>query len=73
MLQVFSQVIEAGSESLVITTVRDMSHWVELERQKNLTLYKTQAFAQAAHEFRNPLGAIITSLDLMKSTIPPNT
>jgi signal transduction histidine kinase len=27
---------------------------------------KTIAFASAAHEFRNPLNGIITSLDLMK-------
>eukprot|EP00347_Sterkiella_histriomuscorum_P006698 403351777 len=68
-LQVFSQTINTGEKSLVITTIRDMSHWIELERQKNLTLFKTQAFASAAHEFRNPLGAIITSLELIKNHI----
>eukprot|EP00347_Sterkiella_histriomuscorum_P017812 403347893 len=68
-LQVFSQTINTGQKTLVITTIRDMSHWIELQKQKNLTLFKTQAFAQAAHEFRNPLGAIITSLELIKNHI----
>ena len=30
---------------------------------------KTLAFASAAHEFRNPLNGIITSLDLLKKKI----
>jgi signal transduction histidine kinase len=30
---------------------------------------KTIAFAQAAHEFRNPLNAIISSLDLLESHV----
>jgi signal transduction histidine kinase len=30
---------------------------------------KTIAFAQAAHEFRNPLNAIISSLDLLEGHI----
>ena len=34
-----------------------------------MTLFKTQAFAQAAHEFRNPLSAIISSLELIKGSI----
>eukprot|EP00347_Sterkiella_histriomuscorum_P007270 403349609 len=68
-LQVFSQTVNTGQKTLVITTIRDMSHWIELQKQKNLTLFKTQAFAQAAHEFRNPLGAIITSLELIKNHI----
>ena len=33
---------------------------------------KTIAFAQAAHEFRNPLNAIIQSLELMSSEIQSN-
>eukprot|EP00347_Sterkiella_histriomuscorum_P007464 403348815 len=68
-LQVFSQIINTGQKTFVVTTIRDMSHWMELEKEKNITLYKTQAFASAAHEFRNPLGAIIHSLDLMKDSI----
>lgn len=42
-----------------------MSPWLELERQRNITELKTVAFASAAHEFRNPLNAIIASLDLL--------
>ena len=61
--------INTGNKNLVFTTIRDMSHWSELEKSKNLTLYKTQAFASAAHEFRNPLSAIITSLDLLRDMI----
>eukprot|EP00347_Sterkiella_histriomuscorum_P008849 403343505 len=71
-LQTFSQTLTTGCKTLVITTIRDMSHWIEFERQKNLTLLKTQAFASAAHEFRNPLSAIITSLDLMDEYIDKN-
>eukprot|EP00347_Sterkiella_histriomuscorum_P020188 403338764 len=68
-LQAFSQILHTGQKTFVVTTVRDMSHWMELEKEKNITLYKTQAFASAAHEFRNPLGAIIHSLDLLKDSI----
>ncbi|CDW81597.1 multi-sensor hybrid histidine kinase [Stylonychia lemnae] len=68
-LQVFSNIIQNKDNSFVVTTIRDMSHWIELERQKNLTVAKTLAFASAAHEFRNPLGAIINSLDLMKDSL----
>lgn len=46
-----------------------MSHWLELEKSRNLTLFKTQAFASAAHEFRNPLNAIIASLSLLETMI----
>eukprot|EP00347_Sterkiella_histriomuscorum_P004818 403358973 len=68
-LQAFSQILHTGQKTFVVTTVRDMSHWMELEKEKNITLYKTLAFASAAHEFRNPLGAIIHSLDLLKDSI----
>lgn len=54
-----------GSELLIIS-IRDMSKWIELERQKNLTKMKTVAFAQAAHEFRNPLNGINISLSLLE-------
>jgi signal transduction histidine kinase len=40
-------------------TFRDLSSWIELERHKNISLMKTKSFAQAAHEFRNPLNSII--------------
>jgi signal transduction histidine kinase len=50
-----------------MTTIRDMSHWVELERQRNITRLKTIAFSQAAHEFRNPLNGIVLSLNLLEN------
>ncbi|CDW87942.1 multi-sensor hybrid histidine kinase [Stylonychia lemnae] len=68
-LQVFSNLISNGQRYFVVATIRDMSLWIELQKQKNLTLAKTQAFAQAAHEFRNPLGAIINSLDLLHDSV----
>lgn len=43
-----------------------MSKWIELEKQKNLSKLKTVAFAQAAHEFRNPLNGITSSLTLLE-------
>ncbi|CDW83148.1 histidine kinase-dna gyrase b-and hsp90-like domain containing protein [Stylonychia lemnae] len=68
-LQVFSNLIENGKNYMVVTTIRDISEWLELVKEKNLTLAKTQAFASAAHEFRNPLSAIVNSLDLLKDYI----
>jgi signal transduction histidine kinase len=44
-----------------------MSKWIELEKQKNLSSLKTVAFAQAAHEFRNPLNGITSSLELLEN------
>ena len=32
MLQVFTHMLQIGSKDLVMTTVRDMSYWLELER-----------------------------------------
>lgn len=52
---------------MIILTIRDMSLWLELEKQKTISELKTVAFASAAHEFRNPLNGIITSLDLLKN------
>ena len=43
-----------------------MSQWLELEEQKYLSKMRTLAFASAAHEFRNPLNAISSSLELME-------
>eukprot|EP00347_Sterkiella_histriomuscorum_P008792 403343733 len=68
-LQVFFQQVKTGSKCFTVTTIRDMSLWSALERQTNLSKYKTIAFAQAAHEFRNPLNAIINSIDLLKDFI----
>lgn len=52
-----------------MTTIRDMSKWLELEKQKTMSKMKTIAFASAAHEFRNPLNAIIQSLTLLGNMI----
>jgi signal transduction histidine kinase len=48
-----------------MTTIRDMSYWLELEKQKFRGKMQTLAFASAAHEFKNPLSAIVSSLDLL--------
>lgn len=68
-LQVFSKVIASGTHKIIITTIRDMSYWLELEKQKNITSMQTLAFASAAHEFRNPLNAITASLELLDPLI----
>jgi signal transduction histidine kinase len=52
-----------------MTTIRDMSYWLELERQKTISSLKTIAFASAAHEFRNPLNAIVSSMSLLEDKI----
>ncbi|TNV84471.1 hypothetical protein FGO68_gene10371 [Halteria grandinella] len=46
-----------------------MSPWLDLENQRNLSQLKTVAFAQAAHEFRNPLNGIISSLEQLEGVI----
>ena len=33
-LQVFSQSVKIGQANFVMTTIRDMSHWLEIEHQK---------------------------------------
>ncbi|CDW80514.1 sensor kinase [Stylonychia lemnae] len=69
ILQVFTQTIRLGQQMFVMTTIRDQSNWLEIEKQKNLSQLKTVAFAQAAHEFRNPLNAINSSLQLLDNTL----
>ncbi|CDW89730.1 multi-sensor hybrid histidine kinase [Stylonychia lemnae] len=49
-----------------MTTIRDQSSWIEIEKQKNLSNLKTIAFASAAHELRNPLNAINFSLQVLQ-------
>ena len=61
--------LHIGKHKLLLATVRDMSNWLELEKQRNLNSLKTVAFAQAAHEFRNPLNGIINSLDVLSLEI----
>lgn len=53
-----------------MTTIRDMSYWLELEQQKFRGKMQTLAFASAAHEFKNPLSAIVSSLDLLGPLLP---
>jgi signal transduction histidine kinase len=55
--------LKAGNKTLFITTIRDMTFWVDYVKQKKVTNLRTVAFASAAHEFRNPLNAIIASLE----------
>ena len=37
----FSNILQTNERNFVVTTIRDMSHWMELEKQKNKTLAKT--------------------------------
>jgi len=70
---VYCQTIESGTQNkVVMTTIRDISTWLDLEKQKNLSAMKTLAFASAAHEFRNPLNGIISSLKLLESSVDPS-
>lgn len=71
-LQVFSQIIKTGKTSLVLTTVRDMTKWISLEKQKQMSKLKTVAFASAAHEFKNPLNGIISALEILEPMITLN-
>lgn len=64
--------ISVRNKKFLFVTLRDMSTWLELQRAKSASNYKTLAFAQAAHEFRNPLNGIISSLDLMGDNIDKN-
>ncbi len=48
-----------GSNYMTMTTVRDMSKILELQKTKDVQKARTVAFASAAHEFRNPLNGII--------------
>eukprot|EP00347_Sterkiella_histriomuscorum_P013223 403365539 len=69
VLQVFTQSLRLGNKLFVMTTIRDQSNWLEIEKQKNLSQLKTLAFASAAHEFRNPLNAINSSLQVLDNQI----
>mmetsp|Transcript_26808 Transcript_26808/g.20075 ORF Transcript_26808/g.20075 Transcript_26808/m.20075 type:complete len:104 (-) Transcript_26808:20-331(-) len=53
-----------------MVTIRDMSQWLELQQERNISRAKTVAFASAAHEFRNPLNGIINSLELLEVKAP---
>ncbi len=49
-----------------MATVRDISYWLQLDKERKISSMKTITFAEAAHEFRNPLNGIIASLDLLE-------
>eukprot|EP00347_Sterkiella_histriomuscorum_P002149 403369283 len=68
-LQVFTSYIKSGPKNYVLTTIRDMSFWLEYQKEKNMSSMKTIAFASAAHEFRNPLNAIMSSLELLEQYV----
>lgn len=68
-LQVFSQILTFENTTLVLTTVRDMSYWLDLEKSKNMSKLQTVAFASAAHEFKNPLNAIVSALEILEPLI----
>lgn len=57
-----------GKETVLIA-IRDMTSWIEIERYQNMSKMKTVLFAQAAHEFRNPLNGIISSIDILHDDI----
>ena len=46
-----------------------MSFWLDYVKEKSVSTMKTIAFASAAHEFRNPLNAIVTSLELLDGLV----
>ncbi|CDW88663.1 pas pac sensor hybrid histidine kinase [Stylonychia lemnae] len=56
-----------------LIALRDMTTWIEFERQENLNKMKTVLFAQAAHEFRNPLNGIISSIDILHDKVNHET
>ena len=64
-LQVFTQSLNFGKQKMMMVTIKDVSLWIELEKEKNISSMKTESFASASHEFRNPLNGIISSLDML--------
>lgn len=54
---------------MVFTTIRDVTPLLEVEKQKNLIKLRTTAFGSAAHELKNPLNAINSSLELLEGKL----
>jgi signal transduction histidine kinase len=54
-----------GGKDIIMVAFRDMTKWIDAERYQTLNKLKTVLFAQAAHEFRNPLNGIISSIDIL--------
>lgn len=61
--------INQGNQTFLLTTIRDMSFWLDYVRQISVSKVKSIAFASAAHEFRNPLNAIAASIELLEPLI----
>lgn len=55
----------SSEKKVVFTTIRDVTPLLEVENQKNLIKLRTTAFGSAAHELKNPLNAINSSLELL--------
>eukprot|EP00347_Sterkiella_histriomuscorum_P007148 403350083 len=68
-IQVFTQSMTCNGKETILIALRDMTSWIEIERFQNLNKMKTILFAQAAHEFRNPLNGIISSIDILHDQI----
>ncbi len=49
--------------------MRDVTPLLEVERQRSLMRLRTTAFGSAAHELKNPLNAINSSLELLEPKI----
>lgn len=63
--KVYSISFSPLSTELFIVTLRDVSTLLQLEKEKAKSNCKSVAFAQAAHEFRNPLNGIQASLEMI--------
>ncbi|CDW87511.1 multi-sensor hybrid histidine kinase [Stylonychia lemnae] len=72
-IQVFTQSMKQNGKETILIALRDMTTWIEFERQENLNKMKTVLFAQAAHEFRNPLNGIISSIDILHDKVNHET
>lgn len=46
-----------------------MSFWLDYVKEVSVSKVKSLAFASAAHEFRNPLNAIVASIELLEPLI----
>ena len=65
-----SKIIIDESQSLQMVTVKDMTPIYQLQMEKNINQAKTIAFSQAAHEFRNPLNGVLSSVEVLEGQLP---
>ncbi len=68
-LKAIFHMIHIGASKLVMGTISDLSNMIAYQKEKNLSAMKTIAFDSAAHEFRNPLNAIIQSTHLLEDSV----